>query len=239
MQTTDLHTKFISLIDLTTLSDDDTPQLIEQLCQKAQTVKGNVAAVCFYPQFVALAKEKLQGTGIKVATVANFPKAQDDLDSVIKEITQSIKDGADEIDVVTPYHLYLNGDGNNAAKQFLQACRECCGKQADLKVILESGALQDPALIAKASNDALDAGADFLKTSTGKVAIGATPEAAMVMLNAIKQSGKDVGFKASGGVRTADDAMTYYQMAVDIMGEAWVTPSHLRFGASSLLDNLL
>lgn len=145
--------------------------------------------------------------------------------------------GADEVDVVFPYRALMAGN-EAVGLELVEACRQACG-DAVLKVIIESGELADPALIRRASELAIDGGADFLKTSTGKVEVNATLEAAEIMLQVIRDSGKEIGFKAAGGVRSAEDAQGYLQLAERLMGAAWITPAHFRFGASGLLDDLL
>lgn len=237
---TDIAKKVISLIDLTSLNAKDDHAVIEALCAKAVTPLGNVAAVCIFPQFVRQAKNSLSATPIQIATVANFPQGGDKLGPVLEEITQAITDGADEIDVVVPYSLYLKNQADSVVN-FLQSCKQACQHKV-MKVILETGALQYPELIAKASHDAIQAGADFLKTSTGKIEIGATLEAAATMLTTIKAAqpqGKSVGFKASGGIRTLEQAVSYLELAESIMGKAWISPATFRFGASGLLDQLV
>lgn len=229
--------KLVSLLDLTRLQEADTPQSIEALCSKALTPSGYVAAVCIYPQFVKLAARLLAGTPVKIATVANFPHGTDALDGVLQTIHLAIQEGAHEIDVVLPYQDYLAGK-KSAVRQFIHACKTACGQHV-LKVILETGALQKPQIIADASQDVLLAGADFIKTSTGKIAMGATLEAAAVMLQTIKiltpQLPHSIGFKAAGGVRTPEQANEYINLASTIMGDEWVQPQHFRLGASSLL----
>lgn len=231
--------KMIGLLDLTSLNDNDTPEVITNLCQKAHSPQGSVTAVCVYPQFVKLAKKLLKDSQVKVATVCNFPSGSDDLSATLQEIASCLDDGADEIDVVYPYHAYLAGR-EAFAKDFIQQCKASC-QTATLKVIIESGELQDPKIIANVSRDVIAAGADFLKTSTGKVSTGATLEAAETMITAIKnaQTEKVIGFKASGGVRTTAQAQQYLNIATNIMGDSWVSADTFRFGASSLLDNLL
>ena len=228
-----------SCLDLTSLNDTDTSDTIRSLCQRALTPLGNVAAVCVYPQFVTLAKELLRGTGVKVATVVNFPHGDDSLDDVLLTTKTALFDGADEIDMVLPYKEYLMGK-YDVCHDAIVAVKTVCGDRT-LKIILETGALRDAAVITSASKTCLQAGADFLKTSTGKLDVGATLEAAAAMLSTIKQYGGDrvIGFKASGGVRTSEDAAQYIQLARYIMGKSWITPDTFRLGASSLLTHLL
>jgi deoxyribose-phosphate aldolase len=236
-----LPRQILSLIDLTSLNDSDTEESIAALCQKAVTPYGNVAAVCIYPQFVKQAADALMGSGVKIATVANFPQGNASLDPVLTSIYHSILAGAQEIDVVFPYMQYVSGE-RAAACEFIHACKQKCGSSILLKVILETGAFPDVDLISTASRDVLLAGADFIKTSTGKIAVGATLNAATAMLKAIKELSsrlnRPLGFKASGGIRTMDEAAQYINLADEIMGADWVAPVHFRLGASQLLDTV-
>jgi deoxyribose-phosphate aldolase len=237
----ELKKSAITCLDYTSLNDTDTTDDIRTLCDRAITPLANVATVCVYPDFVNFAFRQLQNTGIKIATVVNFPSGAENLDNVLADTKKSIFDGADEIDVVWPYQAYLKGD-HESGINLVRAVKKACGDKI-VKVILETGELKDPQIIAAASNDALAAGADFLKTSTGKVAVGATLEAAEIMLKAIKnyqpKTKQTLGLKVSGGIRTEQDAAQYIQLAQSIMGESWVTPQTFRIGASSLLNNLL
>lgn len=231
----------ISLMDLTTLNDDDTDQKVIQLCADAHSAAGDTAAVCIYPRFIPIARKTLveQNTPqIKIATVTNFPHGNDDLDIALAETRAAVAYGADEVDVVFPYRALMTGNSEIGATM-IKACREICGSKITLKVIIESGELKTPELIKQASLICIEAGADFIKTSTGKVPINATLEAAEIMLKAIKESGRDVGFKAAGGVKDAQTTHDYLQLARDIMGDNWVSSKHFRFGASSLLVSLL
>ena len=231
----------IQLMDLTTLNDDDTDQKVIQLCNDAQSAAGNTAAVCIYPRFIPIARKTLRAQNtpyIKIATVTNFPHGNDDLDIALAETRAAVAYGADEVDVVFPYRALMAGN-SDIGSNMIKGCREICGDRVTLKVIIESGVLQTEALIKQASQISIDAGADFIKTSTGKVAINATLEAAEIMLKTIKESGRDVGFKAAGGVKDAQTTFDYLQLARDIMGEDWVNTQHFRFGASSLLVSLL
>lgn len=230
--------KAISLLDLTNLNDDCAPADIEALCARAQTPHGKVAAICIWPRFVAQAAKLLAGTGIRIATVVNFPGGDMATADVVAETRQAIADGADEIDMVLDYRGFMAGEREQVAGQ-MAAVRAACAEPVVLKVILETGELQDEDIIRAASGLAISAGADFLKTSTGKVAVNATPEAARTLLGAIRQSGKPVGFKAAGGIRTTQDAALYLRLADEIMGEGWSSPQTLRFGASGVLANLL
>ncbi len=176
----------LSLIDLTSLNDNDTESDIASLCEKAVTDYGSVAAICVYPKFVKFAAKKLFNTTVKIATVANFPEGKDSLMHIKESITTSINEGAQEIDLVLPYSLYLSGQKEEAL-ECVQKSKALCGKNILLKVILETGAFNHATDIAEVSKAVLMSGADFLKTSTGKIPIGATPEAATQMLQAIKE----------------------------------------------------
>lgn len=227
----------ISCLDLTSLNESDNDETITALCQKAATPAGPVAAVCVYPRFVPLALQSLSGN-IKIATVVNFPSGGADLSKLETEINRALKAGADEIDCVFPYRRFANGDIDNS-RRYIEHARQLCGSEHALKVILETGELQTTSKIKAATQLCIESGADFIKTSTGKTKISATPEAANAILETIKTSKQNVGFKASGGIKTIDDAKKYLVLANAIMGPDWVSPRHFRIGASSLLTNLL
>jgi deoxyribose-phosphate aldolase len=226
----------LPLVDLTSLNDDDTDERIAALCAQARTSAGPVAAVCVYPRFVAQAAEALAGGPVRIATVANFPTGRLDAPGAVREAERAIADGAHEVDVVLPYLAFAAGD-RDAALEVVAAAREAT-QGATLKVILETGRLESEALIRAAADGALAAGADFVKTSTGKLSPGATLEAARPMLEAIREHGRG-GFKAAGGVRTAEDAAGFLALADAILGAGWTSPETFRFGASSLLGDLL
>ena len=231
----------LALMDLTSLNEDDSEAVIRDLCARANTPAGHPAAVCIYPAFVRTAREALAEQGlagkVKVATVTNFPHGEADIELAAAETRAAIAAGADEVDVVFPYRALMAGDAE-VGRELVAACKRECG-DAVLKVILETGELKEAGLIERAGMLAIDGGADFLKTSTGKVAVNATLDAAKILLTAIKASGSDVGFKAAGGVRTAEDAAAYLRLAEQVMGADWITPAHFRFGASGLLGSLL
>ncbi len=227
-----------SLLDVTYLYPSDDANAIEAVCNKAVFKSHHVAAVCIDPSFVKQARALLMGSPVKVATVANFPKGQDPLSDVVALIHHVINEGADEIDVVFPYRAYLSGD-EQYAFDFIQACRVASGQAVLLKVILETGALKQAVHIEKASEIACLAGADFLKTSTGKIAVGATVEAVDIMLSVIKRMPMTVGCKVAGGIRSLNDANRYIQRVVDQMGKDWLTPTHFRIGASQLVDEII
>ena len=230
----------IALMDLTTLNDDDTDAKVIELCHQAHSLAGDTAAVCIYPRFIPAARKTLnaQGTAhIKIATVTNFPHGGDDIAIALAETKAAVAYGADEVDVVFPYKSLMEGN-ETVGYELVKVCKEACADIL-LKVIIESGELQTPELIQKASEIAIDAGADFIKTSTGKVPVNATLEAAEIMLHVIREKNPDVGFKAAGGVKDAQTAKAYLDLAREILGDDWVNADHFRFGASSLLNNLL
>ncbi|KJF90255.1 deoxyribose-phosphate aldolase [Photobacterium leiognathi] len=233
----------LKLMDLTTLNDDDTDAKVIELCKNAKTVVGNTAAVCIYPRFIPVAKKQLREQGtpeVRIATVTNFPHGNDDIEIAVAETKAAVAYGADEVDVVFPYRALMAGNAE-VGFELVKQCKAACGDNVLLKVIIETGELKTEALIKQASEISINAGADFIKTSTGKVPVNATPEYAQIMLNVIKDMGveKTVGFKPAGGVRTAEDAQQYLAMADETLGAEWADSRHYRFGASSLLANLL
>lgn len=232
----------VALLDLTSLNDADDEAAALALCRRAVTPFGPAAAVCLWPRFVGLAREALAGTGVKIATVVNFPHGEDAPDGIAAATRAAVANGADEIDVVAPWRRFLAGDAASFT-EVLAACRAACGDGVRLKVILESGAFDDWHALRAAADLALAAGADFLKTSTGKREPGATPQAMDVFYDAILAAGRATGVragvKASGGVRTAEQAQAYLAQADARMGPDWATAATFRFGASALLDALL
>lgn len=237
----DLIKLAISCLDYTSLGDNDTEDDVRTLCQRAITPLGNVAAICIEPQFVNFAKRTLADPSINIATVVNFPQGDQPLQAVIEDTKKALFDGANEIDMVLPYKKYMAGD-KETALNYVMAIKQVCGDKC-LKVIIESGELVDNNLIAEVSLACLNAGADFIKTSTGKVNIGATLEAASQMLTALtlykNESARTVGFKASGGIRTTEQALDYIKLAQTLLGENNVSKKTFRIGASSLLQVLL
>ncbi|MBB6508065.1 deoxyribose-phosphate aldolase [Rhizobium soli] len=228
----------LSLLDLTNLRDDCDDAAIETLCTRAQTPYGAAAAICIWPRFVAHARGILgHGHKVRIATVVNFPGGDLPVASVVEETRQAVEDGADEIDLVIPYRKLMAGD-EQAVTDMVEAVRAAC-PQSCLKVILETGELKDASLVGRGSELAIAAGADFIKTSTGKVSVNATLEAADSMLRAIRASKKRIGFKPAGGISTVADADLYLRLAESTMGPNWLMPSTFRFGASSLLDDIL
>ncbi|MDC9593053.1 deoxyribose-phosphate aldolase [Xenorhabdus sp. IM139775] len=244
---TDLTTtaqRALSLMDLTTLNDDDTDEKVTALCHQANSPAGQTAAICIYPRFIPVARKVLREQGtpdIRIATVTNFPHGNDDIGIALAETRAAIAYGADEVDVVFPYRALMAGN-EQIGFDLVSTCKTACAESGVwLKVIIETGELKDAALIRKASEIAIKAGADFIKTSTGKVPVNATLESAEIMLSVIRDMGvaDSVGFKPAGGVRTAEEAAQYLALAERIMGDNWVDPRHFRFGASSLLGSLL
>ncbi|MCH9769488.1 MAG: deoxyribose-phosphate aldolase [Gammaproteobacteria bacterium] len=225
--------QLVGLLDYTRLNNDDSAENIIALCQAANTIYGPTAAVCVMPEWIKQTKQILSASNIKIASVANFPTGKQTLETTLKEIKQSLIDGADEIDVVMPYHDFLAGDTRTAIT-FLKACRQTCG-DCLLKVILETGALDNKETIYQAALLAIDAGADFIKTSTGKIAQGASIAAAKAMIKAIKTSPRDIGLKISGGVRDIKTAEQYLKLFTDGFGKDKLTPKHFRFGVSQLI----
>lgn len=219
----------LACLDLTSLNDGDTAADIETLCVRATGPFGHTGAVCVWPRFVTLARSRLPAT-VKVAAVANFPDGSSDTARAVRDTKEIVDAGGDEVDVVLPYRDLT------AAPALLAAVRRACEGRT-LKVILETGELNDAALIRRACAIALDAGADFLKTSTGKVKVNATLDAAKLLLEAIRDGGHaKVGFKPAGGIRTVADAAAYIALTRDHLGE--VTPARFRIGASGLLNDI-
>ena len=227
----------IRLVDLTDLSDDCTAEKIAALAQRALALPVPVAALCIWPRFVTEIDKALGKSSIKIATVVNFPHGGEDVPATCNATHKAIADGAHEIDLVLPWHALLEGRTADAARM-VSAVRKACAA-AHLKVILETGELRTETAIRNACRLALAEGADFLKTSTGKTSVSATPEAARIMLEEIHASGENAGFKASGGLRSFEQARLYFDLAEEIMGAGWATPDHFRYGASALLDELL
>ena len=225
----------IACLDLTDLNENGTAEDVAALCARAATPEGQVAAICIWPRFVAGARS-LVAPGIRIATVVNFPHGTDDPAETARDAAAALADGADEIDMVIDYGR-LAEDPAYVERQ-VRTVKEACGT-AVLKAILETGELMEPGLIAQASRAALAGGADFLKTSTGKTARHASLEAAKIMLEAIAAAGGSAGFKASGGIKTFEDAKAYRDLAEAIGGTGWATPEHLRIGASGVLGDLL
>ncbi len=238
----------VSMIDLTTLEGADTPGKVRHLCAKAVVPDParpeipSCAAVCVYPALVGVAREALRDSGVVVASVATgFPAGQTSLEVKVEETRDAVAAGAGEIDMVISREAYLSGDDARVAHE-IQAVKEACGA-AHLKVILETAELPTYAHVRHASQLAIDAGADVIKTSTGKAATGATPGVVLVMLETVRdyvnRTGRVVGMKAAGGVRTSKQAIHQLILVNETLGEDWLTPDRFRIGASSLLNDLL
>ena len=238
----------LSMIDLTTLEGKDTAEKVKRLCYKAGHLHGSleglpsVAAVCVYPNFVRVAKKELQGSGISIASVSTaFPSGQSTLEVKLSDTKFAVEEGADEVDMVISRGKFLSGEYNFVYDE-IAAVKEVCGT-AHLKVILETGELDTLDNIRKASDIAMYAGADFIKTSTGKISPAATMPVTFVMLNAIKdyynKTGVKVGMKPAGGISTAKIALQYLVMLNETLGEAWMNKDLFRFGASSLANDIL
>ncbi len=240
--------KIINLIDYTSLNGTDNEKSIEELCKSAISIKDiskdipNVAAVCVFPNFVARAKAILKDQDIAVASVASgFPFGQTSLEIKIKEVDYVIEEGADEIDMVISRGRFLAGDYDYVSQE-ISVIKDIC-HDIHLKVILETGELETVENIQKASRLAMDAGADFIKTSTGKIQVAATEKACLVMLEEIKKhhknTGKKIGIKPAGGISTWESALRYYHLVKKVLGNDWLNNEYFRIGASRLVRNIL
>ncbi len=238
----------LSMIDLTTLEGKDTPEKVKRLCYKAQhlddSMEGlpNVAAVCVYPTLVAVAKKELKGSGINVASVASaFPSGQSTLEVKLEDIKFAVNEGADEVDMVISRGKFLEGEYNFVFDE-IAAVKQACDK-VHLKVILETGELDTLDNVRKASDIAIYAGADFIKTSTGKITPASTMLVTYTMLNAIKdyykKTGIKIGMKPAGGISTSKVALQYLVMLKETLGDKWINKELFRFGASSLANDVL
>lgn len=243
----DVLRKILSFIDLTTLSGDDTDEIVTQLCEKAMSYQddstniSNVAAVCVYPNFAGIVSSLLVDSNVNTACVAGaFPSGQSPLDIRISEVEYAVANGADDIDMVISRGKFLEGDLDYVSKE-VNMIKTACGN-AHLKVILETGELGNAANIRKASEIAILAGADFIKTSTGKIQPAATPEAMLIMIDTIKEyyekTGKMIGIKPAGGISEPDEAIIYYLLVAEVLGEKWLSEKYFRIGASRLADKV-
>ena len=245
-----------SIMDLTTLSPDDTCESVGKLVEKVNGLPAAFpgypapASICVYPNFASTVKSLKKDPEVHVTTVAScFPSAQSFLEVKVRECELAVQDGADEIDIVLALNAFLAGDEARAyeeivtMKNAIDKAAAAQGRKVVLKVILETGLLQTPEKIAEASFLAMEAGADFIKTSTGKVSVNATPTAAYVMCEAIRRyyelSGRKVGFKAAGGISTAQDAICYYHIVSGILGGEWLNRKLFRYGVSRLGNSLI
>ncbi len=255
----DVLYKIIEMIDLTTLEGADTPGKVKQLCHKAlypvsptlhSELSGyknfrpipSVGAVCVYPNLVSIAAATLEGTNVEIASVATgFPSGQVDIETRLREVEKAIQEGATEIDMVINRNAFLVGDYQTVFNE-IQMTKETCG-ETHLKVILETGELGSFELIRLASDIAMEAGGDFIKTSTGKISSAASIPVTLVMLQSISdfydRTGKRIGMKPAGGIRTAKQAIQYLVMVNETLDSHWLNSNLFRFGASSLLNDVL
>ncbi|MEM9676902.1 MAG: deoxyribose-phosphate aldolase [Pseudomonadota bacterium] len=235
-------TRALPMVDLTDLSDTCDAAAIETLCTRAQTPHGNVGAICIWPGFVSQAAKLLDSTTIPIATVVNFPGGGDTEDAVRTLTEQALADGAREIDLVMPYRAFAAGRTAEATSM-VRTIRSATSESALLKVILETGEFRKVQhgneRIREASRLAIGEGADFIKTSTGKVMVNATLDAAQIMLGVIAETGGTAGFKPAGGIKTTEDTADYLSIADTLLGSDWANPSRFRFGASGVVDDLL
>ena len=241
--------KFLfSCIDLTTLNTTDSDESVMRFTEKVNQFDNefpdlkNVAAICVYPNFAQVVKDTLEVEGVNIACVSGgFPSSQTFTEIKIAETAMAVADGADEIDIVIPVGAFLNGDYETMCEEIMELKETC--KEHHLKVILETGALKTASNIKKASILSMYSGADFIKTSTGKQQPAATPEAAYVMCQAIKeyheQTGNKIGFKPAGGINSVNDALIYYTIVKEILGEEWLSNKLFRLGTSRLANLLL
>ncbi|HWS68200.1 MAG TPA: deoxyribose-phosphate aldolase [Steroidobacteraceae bacterium] len=236
-----LARRLMSLTDLTSLNESDDAASVLALSLLARSAPVKPAAVCIWARWIPVALEALRGAGIPVCAVANFPSGAADIESAVAETAAAVAAGASEVDVVFPYRALLAGDGR-AGLGLVRGCREACAERALLKVILETGQLVSADNIRLAAEIAIEGGAHFLKTSTGKTQPAATPEAAAVLFDLIAVAGhhgRSIGFKASGGIRTIDDAAMYLTLYEQTFGSGSASPGNFRIGASALFKELL
>ncbi len=242
-----MYKKILGLIDLTTLNGDDTREKVKDLCRQAvgfehkELGTPKTAAVCVYPVFAGIVSETLKETGVQTACVAGaFPSGQSPLNARLLEVAYAVENGADEIDMVISRGRLLEGDSGYILEEIKAHKEACAGKH--LKVILETGELKSPELIRQACELAIEGGADFLKTSTGKIMPAATYEAVLVMLDTIKayykSEGKMIGIKPAGGISTPGEALNYYLLVKAVLGDKWLNNNYFRIGASRLAGKL-
>ena len=240
--------QMLGLIDLTTLNATDTPTKVSNLVNKVNLFQNNFpnypnpASICVYPNFAALIRQELKASGVGITTVAGcFPASQSYPEVKVLESKLAVENGATEVDIVLALNAFMDKNFEASFDEIVQIRKAI--PSAHLKVILETGALLYPELIAEASFLAMEAGADFIKTSTGKMEPAATPAAAIIMCQCIKRfyevTGKKIGFKPAGGISSAKDAACYYAIVETILGKEWLCPELLRFGASRVTNNIL
>jgi deoxyribose-phosphate aldolase len=226
----------VACLDLTALGDDADAAGARDLAARGRA--AGVAAVCVWPRFVGEVKPLLAGSDVRLATVANFPAGADDIAAAADEVQAAFTAGADEVDVVAPIEAILAGDVG-LVEELVELCVAVRPVGGTLKLILETGRLEDPAVVTAAARAAVMAGVDLLKTSTGKTEPGATPEAAATLLAVVAEAGGRVGLKVAGGITTPAQAAGYLALADERMGAGWAMPATFRIGASSLLDGLV
>lgn len=242
----------LGMIDLTSLNGSDTYTKIAGMTEKVNRFHDSFpelplpASICVYPNFAKTVAQTLRVPGVDVTVVGGcFPASQSPLPVKVLECETAVRDGADEVDIVLAMNAFLENRPEEARREICEIGKAIRAIRPDvvLKVILETGALQDPKLIEEASFLAMESGADFIKTSTGKIAVSATPEAAKVMCRCIKtyfgRTGRMVGFKPAGGVATPEDALVYWNIVADILGEKWLDKKYFRYGASRMANNLI
>ncbi|MBR2856841.1 MAG: deoxyribose-phosphate aldolase [Bacteroidales bacterium] len=250
-----VYKECFSMMDLTTLKTDDTPASVTKLVSKVNLFQESYpewplpASICVYPNFAAVVKDARKCDFNITVVSACFPSSQSFLEVKLKECEMAVAQGADEVDIVLALNAFLAGDYEAAAEEIRQvrkcidAVAEAQGRTVHLKVILETGLLRTPEAIANASFLAMEAGADFIKTSTGKVDVNATPASAYVMCECIakyyEKTGKKIGFKPAGGISLAADALSYYSIVSTILGKEWLNKELFRFGVSRVANSLL
>ncbi|MFR9650735.1 MAG: deoxyribose-phosphate aldolase [Rikenellaceae bacterium] len=241
----EVYKSIYSSLDVTTLSPHDTERsttlFAEQVVETMNSHPGlpTVASICVYPPYVESVGMVIDGSPLRLTSVAGaFPSSQSFIEVKALEVAMAIESGADEIDIVMAVGRFLEG-ADDEVRAEIELLREEVGEDVTLKVIIESGELGSVESIYRASRLVIDCGADFVKSSTGKASVGATPEAVVAICSAIKDSGKMVGVKVAGGVRSGDDALLYYTIIQQVLGDEWLNPALMRFGASSLADELL
>lgn len=231
-------TEILSCLDYTDLTDPHSKQAALALCQNAVNEEEKVAALCVWPEFVTHVSDFCLKNNIELATVVNFPKGEKSLAEIDKEIYAALKEGVTEIDAVIPYKTIISGKSQDIT-EFVRHLKSRLPSSVPLKLILETGAFEDKTLLRKMCDQAIAAGANMLKTSTGKTKKGASLEAVKIMAQAIKDSGKKIGIKVSGGVKTKAQAEDYMNICADILGQDFINPLTFRIGTSSLLATLL
>ncbi len=256
VSSSDVLTRCLSFMDLTTLQTQDTPDSVRKLVSKVNSFGKDYpgyplpASICVYPCFASVVRDALTASSVHVTTVAGcFPSSQSFLEVKTRECELAVRDGADEIDIVLNLGAFLSGDEQRAREEIrtmrtaVDTAAAACGRSVVFKVILETGLLVTADKIAAAAFLAMEEGADFIKTSTGKVSVNATPMAAYVMCECIRlfaeQTGRKVGFKAAGGISTAKDAVCYYSIVKTVLGEEWLNRDLFRFGVSRLANALM